>query len=116
MFSSRNIRVRFLRVIAMLVAGFGAPIQAAEQPLADPTQPLNFQASTRAAVSYHLNSVFISEQRTRAIINGQLVGVNDQVGQAKVLEINPSSVVLHTPEGRKTLQLHKTIKRARSGQ
>ncbi len=116
MFSVESVGLGVLSSMLILGAGASVPLQAAEAKLADPTRPLNFQAATRKASSYQLSSIFISDQRARAIINGQLVGVNDRVGQAKVLEIKSGEVVLHTPEGNQHLRLHKTIKRVHSEQ
>jgi hypothetical protein len=85
---------------------------AGEAELSDPTRPLDFQAAASQVPTYQLTSIFLSDTRARAIINGKLVGVNDHVGQAKVLKIEQSFVALQTPDGQKNLRLHKNVKRA----
>ena len=94
----------------VMVTIFSGEVAAAPE-LSDPTRPLGFQAGKAKTTGYQLSSIFVSAHSARAIVNGQLVGVNDYVDQAKVVKIDSGMVVLLTPTGPKTLQLHKNIKR-----
>ncbi|MBB3168765.1 hypothetical protein FHS30_001949 [Simiduia aestuariiviva] len=105
----------FGRYVCALCIGFSSLEGWAQPPsLSDPTRPLNYRATATAQQGYQLSSIFLSEQRARAIINGQLVGVGDRVGAAKVARIEAGQVVLQTPDGVKSLRLHTQIKRAKN--
>lgn len=70
--------------------------------LADPTQPAQFRGS-ESAENYRLESILNSRQRRVAIINGQVLGVGEMLGDARVATIGRDRVGLQV--GSKTISL-----------
>ena len=91
----------------------------------DPTRPpasiLTPAAGTetgrgeRAISPSGLHSVFISETRRAAIIDGQTVELGDEHGGAKLVEVNEGGVVLQRAHGRQVLTLFPGVKIIRKG-
>lgn len=78
--------------------------------LQDPTRPtdpaLYFGGSRQASTSvWTLQSVLSSPERRIAIINGTRLREGDRIGNARVVSIKPSHVVLNTGKRTLTLQL-----------
>lgn len=93
-------RRKFLPVFAAAtLLLIGAAAHAAEQ-LVDPTRPSHLPppastvGATPRAPSWRVESIIVSPGRRLAVINGRVVGVNDRVSGAKVLEILPYEVRL----------------------
>jgi MSHA biogenesis protein MshK len=85
---------RLIKLLAVAVLVASAPARA---QLADPTRPPNAPTdSTPEAgpAGTALQSVLISQGRRLAIINGNTVGVGGMVGEAKVVKITETEVVL----------------------
>lgn len=80
----------------MLLAIAGAA--AAGDELRDPTRPSYLPSETASrtasAPSWRLESIIVSANRRLAVINGRVVGVNDRVNAARVVEILPYEVHL----------------------
>lgn len=56
-----------------------------------------------------LQTILISPKRRAAIINGQMVALGEKYGEAKVIEINESYIVLKKGEGTETLRLFPNV-------
>lgn len=61
--------------------------------LRDPTQPADVDASSYGS-GYNISLIIVSDTRKMAVLNGLFVSEGDTVGQDKVIEIKPDSVVL----------------------
>ena len=97
---------QMLGMLALLIV----PGIAMAQALTDPTRPpAEISASPalvgQAAVDSGLQSVIISPVRRAAIINGQTVELGAKHGDAKLVEVSESRVVLQGAQGRQVLQL-----------
>ena len=75
------------------------------EELPDPTRPATFiepdqepvffvETDVKEKINWKLSAIRISPKDRTAIVNGKLVRVGDAIGTAKVLEINPLSVVI----------------------
>lgn len=103
-----NSRTVFL-IIALSVA------QASAQGLRDPTRPLtassNSKAVTGAAVRVQapalpqLQMILIGAERSKAVIDGELVEVGELFKGMRIEAIRPDAVVLKTRKGLRTLPL-----------
>jgi len=58
-----------------------------------------------------LQSLLIGPSRKYAIINGQLVSVGETYKDAKLVEVRPNEVVLHSEHGRQTLKLFPDVEK-----
>lgn len=96
-------------LVGMLLCA--APGIAPAESLPDPTHPpaeisappaLTGQA---APESNRLQSVIISPTRRAAIINGQTVELGAQQGDARLVEVSESGVILQGSQGRQVLAL-----------
>jgi MSHA biogenesis protein MshK len=110
---------RLSAVAVALLAFLGASPagQAAHaQALADPMRPPQVSASERAAEaalgaqgSSRLQSVLISPARRLAVIDGSVVPLGGQVGNATVVAISETEVVLKKGDERETLKLYPGV-------
>ncbi len=115
-------------ITRLLVAGgllcLGGPVQALEL-LPDPTRPavdISATASSGVGVGADaatagatdpvpvstkegLQSVILSPQRRAAVINGQTVELGGKVGDATLVEVRESSVVLQGAQGKRVMEL-----------
>jgi hypothetical protein len=57
-----------------------------------------------------LQSVFISNTRRAAIIDGQTVELGGRVGESKLVEVNEGYVVIEGTQGRQVMKLYPDIK------
>jgi MSHA biogenesis protein MshK len=95
------------------------PVAHAEA-LQDPTRPpaaldRAAESGTGAAVTGPvLQSVLISPRRTMATISGRTVKVGDKVGEARVIRISETEVVLRNGRDLETLKLFPGIEKRRS--
>ena len=82
---------------------------AAAQGLPDPTRPPQFVAPTATAaeaLSPQLHSVVVpAHGKPMAMVGGVPVSVGDKVGDAKVVRISETEVVLRGPEGEQVLRM-----------
>ena len=82
---------------------------ASAQALTDPTRPpaeISAPLPQAAAPKESgLQSVIISPTRRAAIINGQTVELGAKQGDAKLVEVSESGVILQGPQGRRVLAL-----------
>lgn len=101
--TANNLISAFGFVLAML----SAPAMAAVENLPDPTRPpASIDGTVSAAPSGPaLQSVLVSSGRTIAIISGKTVKVGDKFGDADVVKISESEVVLRSGKRVQTLKL-----------
>lgn len=85
----------------------------ADAGLPDPTRPADY-SEARAIVKsvpkkraeFSVNAIRISDSDRSAIVNGRLVRIGDEVGQAQVIEINAVNVVLNFERKLMTVPLY----------
>lgn len=92
------------------------PSAFAAENLLDPTRPpAEFAAPSAATASAAtgplLQSVLISKGRKSAIIGGQVVGLGEKYGEARVVKITESEVVLKTGTVTETLRLFPDVEK-----
>lgn len=78
--------------------------------LQDPTKPLRYKSKTLTA-NYNLQSILMSSERKRAVINGQQLQENQLIynsGGVKVIKIEPYRVLLQQGEKRWALTLRES--------
>lgn len=107
--------VKRLRTILLaLVLGGGAAALAAEV-LPDPTRPpVETGVVTSSALEVTgpaLQSVMIRSGHRTAVISGQLLAEGERFGDAKLIRISESEVILLGPEGRQTLKLFPGVEK-----
>ena len=86
-----------------------APVLAAE--LADPTRPPSASAlQSGQGGARQLQLLLSDERRSFAMIDGQLVGLGDAVGDGKVLALQADQAVIATARGRQTLSLYPDLR------
>lgn len=99
---------------------FQFSVTCCAEELVDPTLP---PASISAPVAISgianppagLQSILISRQRRAAIIDGEIVALGGQHGDATLIEVNEGSVVLRNGQGRQVLSLFPdVVKRSKS--
>ena len=97
------------RNVWMLLLLCAVSSAASAQALTDPTRPpAEISApppQTAAPKESGLQSVIISPARRAAIINGQTVELGAKQGDAKLVEVSESGVILQGPQGRRVLAL-----------
>jgi MSHA biogenesis protein MshK len=96
----------------LALAVLTASISAAAEDLPDPTRPPagfgQFQADAVPSGPV-LQSILISPSRRIAIISGKTVKAGDKFGDAQVLAINESEVVLKTGKNQQVLKLYPSL-------
>jgi MSHA biogenesis protein MshK len=98
--------------LLLLALGVSSAGQAAlAQPLADPTRPPNVSPMEPALgaspeSTTRLQSVLISPTRKLAVIDGQTVRLGGRVGDATLVDISETQVVLQRHGESQTLKLH----------
>lgn len=88
-----------LPVTALAVLLLAGAAAAGEPELRDPTRPSylpaeNTKTPATRAPAWEVESIIVSAGRRLAVVNGRVVGVNDRVGGARILEITPYEVRL----------------------
>lgn len=98
-------------VSAALCALFAASAAGQGAAFPDPTRPPEAGAGPQlgAQPATRLQSVLISAGRRRAVIDGKTVSVGDKVGDATVVRILGSAVVLRRAQGSETLKLFPAV-------
>lgn len=87
--------------------------------LPDPTRPATYvveslepvffeEINVTEKINWKLSAIRISDKDRTAILNGKLVRAGDDIGPAKVLEINPLSVVIEHEERKLIVRLYNT--------
>lgn len=99
--------------LALALAGLVA-LPAIAQSVVDPTRPAGGAPvpsgqSLAAPAGPHLQSVLVSPQRRVAIINGETVTVGDMVGEARVVRILESEVVLRAGDEVRIVKMYPDI-------
>lgn len=103
--------------LAALLAGSSASQAALAQALRDPMRPPAaaeggaVAAAGEAPVAARLQSVLISPARRVAVIDGRVVRVGERVGDATVVAISESQVVLQRADARETLKLNPVVEK-----
>lgn len=107
-----------LKRLAILSTGFAAAVFGAAcmaENLLDPTRPPSAMGVGLAVVepsgSPILQSVLISPQRRVAIINGETVQVGDSLGEARVVKISETEVILQVGKERRALRMYPDVER-----
>jgi MSHA biogenesis protein MshK len=98
----------------LIALGLLAATAAAAQGLSDPTRPPSASAPSAArseAPLSRLQSVLISPGRKLAVIDGQTVALGGRLGDATVVAIAPTQVVLQTGATYQTLKLFPGIEK-----
>jgi len=91
----------------------------ANSDLPDPTRPATYSIDDHEPVffeeinvdekfNWKLSAIRISDADRTAILNGKLVRTGDDVGPAKVLEINPLSVLINHEDRKLIVRLYNT--------
>lgn len=93
------------------------PVGASADDLPDPTRPPAAIMAPAAEglgpveeASTGLQSIIISSKRRAAIIDGETVELGGRHGDARLVEVNESSVVLKGPQGKEVLTLFPGVK------
>lgn len=109
-----GMRKRLLACLAAMAAAMAAAAAQA-QVLVDPTRPPNAVAKSGGAedapAGTQLQSVLISSRRRLAIINGTTVALGDMIGEARVVRITETEVVLKTGEETEVLKMYPGIEK-----
>ena len=104
-----------MRTMALLIAALASGLAPAA-PFADPTRPPNVTGAEpgdgRAAVAGpRLESVLIAPDRRIAVISGQTVPLGGKYGEARLVRISESEVVLQNGDQRETLKLFPEVEK-----
>ena len=108
-----------VKIFTLLMVFVLPVITLANTDLRDPTRPANYliddeepvffeDVNLAEKINWKLSAIRISSADRTAILNGKLVRVGDLVGPAKVLEINPLSIVIDHEERKLIVRLYKT--------
>jgi MSHA biogenesis protein MshK len=92
------------------------PLAVAQaQVLVDPTRPPMSVAKPgaveEAPPATQLQSILISSRRRIAVINGNTVALGDMIGEARVVKISETEVVLKTGEETEVLKMYPGIEK-----
>ena len=110
--------VKSARALACLAcaAAFVATRAAGAETMADPTRPparLSAPDGHRDASGRPvLQSIIITPHRRSAIIDGERVDLRGRFGDAEVVQITESDVVLRSPGGTEILKLYPGVDKA----
>ena len=103
---------RLVAISVLLVAGSGASIASDTAPagvFADPTRPPSVLSAVPGAEKSTQNrtvqSVLIAPGRSVAVVDGEMVRVGSRLGEAQVVKIDESGVVLRSGARTETLRL-----------
>ena len=117
---TRNIGGALLRPllgIGMFCALSAAVVPLHAENLPDPTRPpadviadYGARHGRGAESSSGLRSIMISDTRRAAIIDGKTVELGGRLGNARLVEVNPGSVVLQRGKNRQVLTLFPRVR------
>lgn len=107
-----------LRMLIIL-AGASLPLSVMAQAMSDPTRPPSAARaatdgtapSAAPAPTPVLQFVMIGRDRSAAIISGQRYEVGDRIGEARIVRIAETEVVLRSAEGTTTLKLFPQVEK-----
>ncbi len=107
---------RALLVSASCLAISSAQAQAQTQALTDPTRPPSASAGPAGGLEdvpagKQLQSVLISDGRKVAIIDGASVRLGGMVGEARLVRISETEVVLKNGEETEVLKLYPSVEK-----
>jgi MSHA biogenesis protein MshK len=116
---TRNIDGALLRLLMGIgvlcaLSAAVAPLHAEDLP--DPTRPPSDLITSsgarhgRGGASSGLRSIIISDTRRAAIIDGKTVELGGKLGNARLIEVNPGSVVLQRGKIRQVLTMFPRVK------
>jgi len=91
---------------------------ARAQITTDPTRPATgfaIEAPEGATAGNQLQSVMISPTRSAAIINGVTVRLGEKYGDAVLVRVAESEVVLKSGSGQQVLKIHPDVEKRESG-
>lgn len=95
-----------LPVWALIAFLAGTPASVAEMA-SDPMRPDDLRVQSPAASPvFRVNAIIVSAERRIAIVNGRRVRVGDSVGDATVVAISKTEVVLDIDGDHQSLQVH----------
>ncbi len=114
MFSQMNmsrslfIMLWFIPIIVMANTELPDPTRPATYMVED-SEPVFFEEiNFKEKINWKLSAIKISADDRTAILNGKLIRAGDEIGPAKVLEINPLSVLINHEERKLIVRLYDT--------
>lgn len=90
-------------------------VMAQSEILPDPTRPaqyeetLSMQEMPQSELEWNLTAIRISDSDRSAIVNGQIVRAGQNVGRAKLVDIQPDQVVLEHDNRKFSVKLIKKL-------
>ncbi len=112
-----NPRTPFARVFSVSVllgayaAAHGAPAGLSIDPTRPPSAAAGLPGGEKTGQSRTLQSVLIAPGRSVAVVDGEMVRVGSRLGDAQVVKIDESGVVLRSSGRTETLKLLPDVKR-----
>ena len=96
-----NFMSRILYILCICNLALG-PISSAVAGLSDPTRPADYSEPAimelyelpKELIEWKVTVIRISANERSAVINGKLVRIGDEIGPARIIEINPGNVIL----------------------
>ncbi len=108
--------VRLRRLLpGLLLVALPALAAGVPDPMRPPSGPDTVDAPSAAPQVLQLTSTLIADGRRVATINGHPYRVGDRVGDAKLVAIEPTAVVLERDAGRLRLELLPSRVKTRAG-
>ena len=110
--NSLNIKFKFFILVLMLPCNVSSntelpdPTRPATFDVVD-SEPVVFEETITDKINWKLTAIRISTDDKSAILNGKLVRIGEEIGPAKVLEINPLSVVINHEDKKLIVNLFK---------
>lgn len=101
----RNHATLWMMATAALLAIAGAQAQALSDPTRPPAATAGAPTSGEEAPGTQLQSILLSSGRKVAVINGNMVPLGGMVGEAKVVRISETEVVLKKGDETEVLKL-----------
>lgn len=99
-------RATYLLTVAMLAAMAGARAQALIDPTRPPSAPIGGSAAVQEEITgTQLQGILFSSGRKVAVINGIMVPLGGMVGEAKLVGISETQVVLKKGDETEVLKL-----------
>jgi MSHA biogenesis protein MshK len=103
-----------MRQIVHLAATAMLCASAHGAPFGDPTRPpgqVEGAGDAGADSAIRVESILIAPDRRIAIVNGREVTIGSQVGDARVVRISESEIVIRSAQGDETLKLFAPVVR-----
>lgn len=100
-------------ILVVVLLSLSAP--AVAEVLPDPTRPAAFQTTAviqelpAELIDWKVTAIRISEQDRSAIVNGRIVRTGESIGTARILEIQPTQVVLEYDNRKVAVRLFSDI-------